>query len=253
MQYMEPSEAQARSGLRLALTANMPAPYSMSARAILDVKQVPYIPVRQVGGGSNKDLVAWTGHRNAPVAMLDDEAPRTGWLDILNLAERIGQGPSLMPATQAHRMQLIAWTHELIGEGGWVWHMRLLMLGLGGEQRAQAAAQKNPMYTDYGYSEVEHGKAKDSATAIMQGFAGFALEQLKKSPYLIGDKLSALDIYWLYFSQIMQTLPDETCPMPGMLRASYDGASEACGYVVPELIEQRNWILAHHPQLPLNS
>jgi len=56
-------------GLRLALSAHVPAPYGMSARAILDHHGVAYVPVRQVVAGGNEDLVAWTGHRNAPVAV----------------------------------------------------------------------------------------------------------------------------------------------------------------------------------------
>ena len=78
MDYVEPAAARKMDGLRLALTAQAPAPYSLSARAILDHHGVAYVPVLQVGGGSNEDLLAWTGHRNAPVAVYNDEAPRRG-------------------------------------------------------------------------------------------------------------------------------------------------------------------------------
>ncbi len=94
MNYVEPAEACEMDGLRLALTAHAPVPYGMSARAILDYHGVRYVPVLQVGGGRNEDLVAWTGHRNAPVAVYNDEAPRVGWLEILYLAERLGSGPT---------------------------------------------------------------------------------------------------------------------------------------------------------------
>jgi hypothetical protein len=152
MEYLQPTAARAMDGLRLALTSNVPAPYSMSAKAIFDLKQVAYVPVAQIGAGENADLVAWTGHRNAPVAVYNDEAPRVGWLDILNLAERIGSGPKLMPEDLAQRMMLVSLTNELIGENGLVWNLRLLMLGLGGPERSAAAAEKNPMFGQYGYS-----------------------------------------------------------------------------------------------------
>ena len=78
MDYVKPAAAQEMDGLRLALTAHAPAPYSLSARAILDHHGVAYVPVLQVGGGGNEELVAWTGHRNAPVAVYNDEAPPRG-------------------------------------------------------------------------------------------------------------------------------------------------------------------------------
>ena len=251
MDYVAVQDARNMAGLRLALTAGVPAPYSMSARAILDYKGVDYVPVLQVGAGDNPELLAWTGHRNAPVAIYEDEAARTGWLEILNLAERLGRGDALLPEDINHRMQMVALTNELIGEGGWVWQMRLLMLGLGGPEQAAAAAQKNPMYAQYGYSQASHELARNRALDRIETFADYAREQLANSRYLIGNALSALDIYWVYFSQIMQTLPEEVCPMPRGLRQSYDLGSAACGVVVPELIEQRDWILAEY-RLPMD-
>ena len=126
-------------GLRLALTCHAPAPYSMSAKAIFALKQVPYVAVAQIGASENETLQAWTGHRNAPVAVYNEEAPRAGWLEILNLAERLGTGPALVPQDIELRMQMVGLTNELIGENGLIWNMRLLMLGLGGPERAAQA------------------------------------------------------------------------------------------------------------------
>ena len=98
MNYIEPAAAREMDGLRLALTAHAPAPYGRSARAILDHHGVACVPALQVGGGKNEDLGPWTGHRNAPAAMYNDEAPRLGWLAILYLVERLGAGPSLYAA-----------------------------------------------------------------------------------------------------------------------------------------------------------
>ena len=239
-------------GLRLALTAGVPAPYSMSARAILDLKGVNYVPVLQVGGGENAELVGWTRHRNAPVAVYENEAPRIGWLEILNLAERLGQGDPLLPSDREQRMQMVALTNELIGQGGWVWQMRLLMLGLVGADQVEAAAAENPMYTDYGFSEASHEQARARAVESIEAFGDHARGQLAKSRYLIGDALSALDVYWVYFSQLMKTLPEDVCATKAWLRQSYEAGSAICGVVVPELIEHRDWILAKHG-LPTDS
>jgi len=253
MEYLEPADARELPGLRLALTAGAPAPYSMSARAIFDLKGVPYVPVVQHGGGQNEALVAWTRHRNAPVAIYNDEAPRVGWLEILNLAERLGAGPALVPAAISDRMTMIGLTNELIGENGFVWHMRLIMLGLGGPERAAKAALSNPMYAEYGYSEAARSRALDQARILLDTFAEHARAQRAAgSPYLIASALSALDVYWAYFSQILSTLPDGLCPMPAGLRKSYDLSGEALGGCDPILLEQRDWIFAQHLSLPMD-
>jgi len=250
LEYVEPDVARDMPGLRLALTAGVPAPYSMSAKAILNIKGVDFVPVLQQGGGRNTALVAWTGQRNAPVAVYEDEAPRAGWLEILNLAERLGSGPALLPADLQQRMQMIAWTNELIGEGGWVWQMRLLMLGLGGPEKSAAAAQKNPMYAQYGYNENARAEAEAKARLIFQAFTEFA-QQSSHEHYLIGNSLSALDIYWVFFSQIANTLPEEQCAMPSGLRKSYEYCGALMGDSNAGLINRRDWILANHLTLPL--
>ena len=45
MEYKTVAEAKDLPGLRLALTAGAPAPWSQSAKSILHVKNIPYIPV----------------------------------------------------------------------------------------------------------------------------------------------------------------------------------------------------------------
>ena len=51
MEYKTPSEARDLPGLRIALTAGLPAPWSMTARFMFDVKGIDYVPVLQVAGG----------------------------------------------------------------------------------------------------------------------------------------------------------------------------------------------------------
>ncbi len=252
MEYIEPLKAKDMPGLRLALTCHAPAPYSMSAKAILDLKQVPHVPVAPPGGGATPDLVAWTRHRNAPVAVYNDEAPRVGWLEILNLAERLGSGPPLVPSDVGERAAMVGLVNELIGENGWVWNMRLIMLGLGGPERAAEQAKQNPMYAQYGYNEEARSDAIERARVSLGFVSDQALRQREsKSRYLIGQQLSAADVYWAYFSQILRTLPEEHCPMPPALRKAYDRGSEALGKVDELLIELRDWTFAHHLPLPM--
>jgi len=252
MDYITPSEARSMSGLRLALTRGVPGPYSMSARSIFDLRNVPYVAVEQIGASDNPELKAWTGHRNAPVAMYNDESPRAGWLDILHLAQRLGSGPSLLPQDIKSRMLMFGLTNELIGESGLTWQLRLVMLGAGGPERAAQAAQQNPMYADYGYSESARQKALSKAQSILEAFTGHVRQQhTAGSDYLIGDTLTALDVYWAYFSQIVAPLPDAQCPTPKGLRKSYEYCGQALGGVDDLLVTRRDWMFAHHLQLPL--
>ena len=252
MNYVEPAAARQMDGLRLALTAHAPAPYSLSARAILDHHGVAYVPVLQVGAGSNEDLVAWTGHRNAPVAVYNDEAPRVGWLEILHLAERLGDGPSLIPTDFDDRMLMVGLANELIGENGFIWNLRLVMLGLGGPERAAKERVRNPMYDQYGYSEEAAAVAADRARAVMERLTAQLIAQRKAgSRYIVGDTLSAVDIYWVYFSQAVGTFPEARCPMPTGMRKAYEIAGSQLGELDPILVEQRDWVLAEHG-LPLD-
>ena len=84
MDYLSVEEARDLSGLKLVLTGGVPGPWSEAAKALFNHHQVPFHPVQQVGGQSNDALVAWTSHRNAPVAVWNDEAPRKSLLEIFN-------------------------------------------------------------------------------------------------------------------------------------------------------------------------
>ena len=46
-------------------------------------------------------------------------------------------------------------------------------------------------------------------------------QEKRGSPYILGDRLLACDIYWACFSQSVAVLPDEQCPMSPQLRAIY--------------------------------
>jgi glutathione S-transferase len=252
MEYVEPSVARTLPGLRLALTVGVPAPYSMSARSVLDLRGVDYVPVAQQPAAENAELLDWTGHRNAPIAVYNNEAPRAGWLEILNLAQRLGSGPELVPENIKERMQMVALTNELIGENGLVWNMRIIMLGLAGPERAAEAARSNPMYAQYGYSEAARAQALAKSQAILAYFTDHVRsQQAAGSHYLIGSSLSALDVYWAYFSQLLRTLSDDECPMPRGLRKSYEMGADVLGECDPALIEQRDFIFANHLKLPM--
>ena len=102
MDYLSVEEARDLDGLKLVLTGGVPGPWSEAAKALFNHHQVPFHPVLQVGGQSNDALVAWTGHRNAPVAVWNDEAPRVRSMEILELAERAEPYPRRQGGSNTH-------------------------------------------------------------------------------------------------------------------------------------------------------
>ena len=128
MKYVEVEQAIELSGLRLVLSVGVPGPWGEAAKYILHVKGIPYTAVRQVGGTESEALRRWTGQSNAPIAVHGDEAPRSGWAEILALAERLAPEPALVPVDPELRVRMFGLAHEICGEGGFGWQRRLMLL-----------------------------------------------------------------------------------------------------------------------------
>lgn len=251
MEYLTVAEARKQPGLRLALTRGVPGPWSEAAKAIFTLRNVDYVPVQQLAGGDNPELVEWTRHRNAPVALYENEAPRVRWLELLDLAETLGSGPSLVPEDRDDRMFMVGLINEIAGEGGMAWNARGLMFHAGIVAQGPAAAE-NPMYADYRYD----GEEIEANTVKIQGFldylaAHIKAQQGKGSHFLVGSELTAADVYWAYFSNMLELLPAEQCPVPDGLRAVWGVLAQSITGYDPVLIEQRNRIFADHLLLPL--
>src|SRR5262249_46291728 len=113
-EFVDLETAKAARGMRLVVVGSVPSPWSESAKAIFRIKKIPFVAVRLVG--KDDALRAWTGVSNAPAAMHDDEPPRTGWAEILALAERVAPEPALVPEAADDRATMFGWAHEILGE-----------------------------------------------------------------------------------------------------------------------------------------
>lgn len=252
MDYASIADGVEAEGLRLVLTRDVPGPWSELAKAFFRWYEVDYLPVAQLGGQANPELLAWTGHRNAPIAIYKGEPPRVRWLEILHLAERLGNAASLFPADRAERIEAIGLTNEIAGEDGFAWHGRVLMMD--GSRKLQGDdVLATPMFLEYGYDEATAA----AAPAKCQEFLTYLTETVsaqkaKGSPYLVGDSVSVADFAWAYFSQLLQPLPPEQNPMPEYLRQFWGMAASAIGSFDPIIIAQRDYIFETHLQLPLS-
>lgn len=251
MQYITVEEARTRPGLRLVLTKGFPGPWGEAAKAVFRLRNVDYVPVEQVAGGPNPELVEWTRHRNAPVALYENEPPRVRWLELVDLAERLGSGPSLVPEKRDERMFMVGLINEIAGERGMGWNARLLMFHAGILAQGEKAA-RNPMYAEYHYDP----DAVESSRRNIEDFLAFLASHIEDqrssgSHFLVGNQLTAADVYWAYFSNMLNTLPADQCPAPEALRATWGVLEQSISGYDPVLIEQRDRIFSDHLVLPL--
>ena len=256
-EFVEVAEARKLSGLRLVLTLGVPGPWSEAAKGILYIKKIPYVRVRQELGGPNTELTEWTAQATAPVAIWNDEPPRSTWIEQLFLAERLEPTPALIPDNIEDRMLMFGYCNELCGEHGYGWSKRLMLLHAvltesGADESARAFATH--MGNKYGYNR-EEAEAAPARVANIVTTLGSRLEQQqnKGSRFFIGNQLSALDIYWATFAALIQPLPHELCPMPASLRTMYINTDPVVQAAVkPILLEHRDFIYNEYLELPID-
>ncbi len=247
--FVELEEAQAASGLRVVYVPGVPSPWGEAAKGILYVKQIPYRAVRQGPG-----VAEWTGSTSAPVALYEEEAPRGGWAEILLLAERLAPEPRLIPVDAAERALMFGLSHEICGEGGLGWSRRLMGIAAALEDDGASGAFARPvaeyLAPKYGYRPGCGAEAKARTIALVQLLAGRLHES--RSGYLLGDSLTALDIYCAAFAALFRPLPPEHCPMPDALRETFSGMDPELEEAVdPMILEHRDRIYQEHLELPL--
>ncbi len=247
--YVPIERARAMPGLRIAFTQGVPGPWGVAARAIFDLKGIDYVATPQIAGGENLELKAWTGQSSAPVVMLDAERPRTLWSEKIVLAEQLKPEPHLIPQDEDQRMAMFGLCHEICGDDGLGWSLRLLMMSA---QRAAQDTEFSALQTKYG-SPVEDAHPRKRLNAIVDAL-GRRLEAQKKagSRYFVGDSLSAVDIYWAAFSNVFEPMGEELCVMPDYYKALCAGIP---GYLdkplARVLFEHRDHVVRTYFHLPI--
>jgi len=258
-EYIDVPEARGRSGMRLVLTAGVPGPWGEAAKAVLHVKKIPFVKVRQEAGGENRDLEAWTGQTSAPVAVWNDEPPRSTSRDILFLAERVAPEPALLPADEEDRVTVLGLCDEIHGELGFGWCRRLMLFDgvlphVDPASTTQAAAGVVRMGRKYGYDPAGVKSAKARCVDILRLLAArLEAQRAAGRRFLVGDGLTAADLYWATFAALLEPLPHELCPMPSGMRQMYTVTDEdlraAAG---ARLIEHRDAIYREFLELPVD-
>lgn len=240
VEYLEVADAIERSGLRLVLTTGVPGPWGESAKGIFHVKGIDYVAVRQTAMTVDPLLIEWTRQSSAPVAMYESERPRSGWAEILFLAERLAPDPPLIPRDPHERALMFGLCHEICGEHGLGWTRRLMLLG------GMPADEPESMPWKYGVSETAAVERAGERTSEILSMLEQRLAE-SDGPYLMGERLCAVDIYWACFSNLIEPLAPEHSPMPDYLRAAYGSWTGGC---VRSLIALRDRVFEKHLGLP---
>ena len=218
MEYLDVASARQRPGLRLALTAGGPGPWSEAAKYVFAVKKIPFTPVRQASAEPNEELFAWSGHRNAPIAIFDEERPRASWSEILLLAERLSPQPPLLPEDAADHALALGLAHELCGEEGLGWARRLTMTHALLSRCAREGKPGGRMAyigSLYGYTPENGERAVDRVVAVLEMLAArLRAQRAAGQSHLVGSALSAPDLYWAAFAAMFSPLPAELCRCP---------------------------------------
>lgn len=257
MEYLSIADGRQSRGLRLVLSAGVPGPWGEAAKAVLKARNVQYLPIAQLMMEENDDLRAWTGLRNAPISVLDDEPPVSGWLDLTILAERLGSGPSLLPASSADRARAIGLSSEICAPNGFGWYRRLLMFEARfgpGTLPPGTPAHLVDLCRDYGFTAAACAAAPQRIADILDELAAQLRRQhAAGSKYLVGDRLSLCDLHWACFSMMVAPLDEADAPMPEMVRQLYtDLPAVVAAALDPALIAHRDRIYERHIGLPLD-
>jgi glutathione S-transferase len=146
--------------------------------------------------------------------------------------------------------------NELCGEDGLAWTRRYQMIA---GSRAPGGAVPKPigeyLASKYGFGEQGAARAPARVAEILRTMTRqYRAQKDRGRTFLIGDSLSALDLYWATFAAIVDPMPNDRCPMPDWLRSAYTVEDPAVRSAVdPGLFEHRDRIYREYLALPIDA
>lgn len=253
--YLSVEEARKRTGLRLVAAPGIPGPWSEALKGICYVKKIPYTLAGFEVGAENAALKEWTAQASVPVAVWNDEFPKSTWIEQLNLAERLQPSPPLIPSEIEERIRFFGYCNEICGENGFGWSRRLMTIHQLASSPASAdRAMGQYLGAKYGYTPERAEAAPARIMKILQALGDLLKSQQQKGRrYFIGSDLTALDIYWATFAALIEPLPPHLCPMADVFRNLYRNTNAAVQAAVsPIVMEHRDFIYNEHLELPID-
>ena len=201
--------AEMENGTRVTFIPGMQALYAEALKNICYVKEIPLIRAlhplmgidKETGEDRQARLYELTSQTSLPTMFHDQDRPRNVWIEQLSLAENIGKddSPKLIPDNLQDRVDMFGLCAVILGEDGLVWNIRIL--------------NDSPLARKYGYSEKASSEATGKIVDIIDLINNRLDDQEKiGSQYLVGQSLTAADIYWA--TMLMSTIatPEDIMP-----------------------------------------
>ena len=237
----------------MVVVGGVPSPWGEAAKGLLHIKGIAWVAVRLAY--DSEALKAWAGERSGPVAIYDEEAPRSGWAEILALTERLAPAPSLLPAAPGERVLALDLARDLCGEDGLGWWRRLQLVEAG-LQNAGGFSERVSKYLGkkYGYSPAV-GASSGPRVADLAGHAGGASEVAARGrePLLRGRSVDRRGRLQRDLRRDVPAPAPEQCAMDAGTRAAFETLDEETEAALdPILFEHRDMMYAEHLELPLS-
>jgi hypothetical protein len=106
-------------------------------------------------------------------------------------------------------------------------------------------------YGDVSRSSAEAGHRVAAMFSLLA--ERLSANRARGSRYMICDHLTALDIYWVVFSNLVYPIAQKHCPMPDAYRdMGASLGSEVGSALDPMLISHRDDMLTRHFKLPMH-
>jgi hypothetical protein len=147
--------------------------------------------------------------------------------------------------------------NELCGENGLGWARRLMIIHSSlTDPGASEGSKKGTRFlgAKYDYSEKSAEGAPARVAQILTTFNRQLEAQRKRgSRFLVGDHLTAVDLYWAAFAALIQPLPDNLCQMPPGFRKMYDCKDPVVNAASdPQLLAHRDFVYHEYLELPVD-
>ena len=229
--------AKMQEGTRITFIPGLQALYAEALKNICYVKKIPIIralhPMMGVDKETGEDrqarLYELTSQTSLPTMLHNEERPRNVWTEQLALAEAIGapDSPLLIPEDFESRVDMFGLCAVVLAEDGLVWNMRIMNDG--------------PLGRKYGYSEAASAAAPAKVAKVLALLDRRLQSQAEQgSKYLVGNAVSAADIYWATMSMCVTATPPDLMPVTqqnqGMLKFF---AANAKNPVIAEALSPR--------------
>jgi glutathione S-transferase len=250
--YSTLDEVKRRPGLRLVLVKGVPSPWAQAAKTIFEIKGVEYVAAPWIPFDDNADIVNWSGITTAPIVVWNDEKAIHGWREILELSERLSPQLSLIPRNPDDRASMFSLSSEICGPLGLGWNRRLQIVA-----PAYSAPDRPNALTRFGdkhgYNEGDAKSAAERIVATLRKLSQRLSAQTERgSKYMIGNSLSALDVYWTAFANMLVPLPSDLLPMPEELRQMYLCRDPVVmGALDDNLVAHRDFVFLRHFRCPM--